>query len=70
LGALSFVVTVGIGAIAISLGGSSGGRFTPQMELFSVEHAIFNGDVPLFGPSPEPIRDPWPSKMSPATPLP
>jgi anti-sigma factor RsiW len=58
-GALSFVVTVGIGAAAFSLGDSSCGRFTPQMELFSVEHAIFNGDVPLFDPSPGP-RDPSP----------
>ena len=54
LGALSFMVTVGIGAAAFSLGDSSGGRFTPQMELFSVEHAIFNGDVPLFDQSPAP----------------
>lgn len=59
LGALSFVVTVGIGAAAFSLGDSSGGRFTPQMELFSVEHAIFNGAVPLFDPSPAP-NDPTP----------
>lgn len=58
-GALSFVVTVGLGAAAFSLGDSSGGRFTPQMELFSVEHAIFNGDVPLFDQSPGP-RDPSP----------
>jgi len=58
-GALSFMMTVGIGAAAISLGDSSGGRFTPQMELFSVEHAIFNGGVPLIDPSPAP-RDPSP----------
>jgi hypothetical protein len=53
------VVTVGISAAALSLGDSSGGRFTPQMELFSVEHAIFNGTVPGLGPSPAP-RDPSP----------
>jgi anti-sigma factor RsiW len=58
-GALSFVVTVGLGAAAISLGDSPGGRFTPQMELFSVEHALFNGGVPLLDPSPAP-RDPSP----------
>lgn len=62
-GALSFVVTLGLGAAAMSLGGgSSGGRFTPQMELFSVEHAIFNG-VPLFDPSPRP--HPGPSNWHP-----
>ena len=61
-GALSFMVTLGLGAAAMSLGGSPGGRFTPQMELFSVEHAIFNG-VPLFDPSPEPSPGPskWPT---------
>jgi hypothetical protein len=61
---------VGIGAAAFSMGDSSGGRFTPQMELFSVEHAIFNGGVPLMEPSPAP-RDPSPfqSKKS-ITPLP
>jgi len=68
LGAVSFVVTVGIGVVAISLGGSSDGRFSPQMELFSVEHAIFNGEVPLFGPSPAPSR--WPRIPTPATPFP
>jgi anti-sigma factor RsiW len=69
-GALSFVVTVGIGAAAFSMSDSPGGRFTPQMELFSVEHAIFNGGVPLMEPSPAP-RDPSPfqSKKS-LTPLP
>ena len=63
-------MTMGIGAAAISLGDSSSGQFTPQMELFSVEHAIFNGGVPPVNPSPAP-RDPspWPSKTS-ATPFP
>jgi anti-sigma factor RsiW len=68
--ALSFVVTVGLSAAAISLGDSSGGRFTPQMELFSVEHAIFNGGVPMFAPSPAP-RDPSPfQSKKPVIPLP
>jgi hypothetical protein len=63
------VVTVGLGAAAISLG-DSGGSFTPQMELFSVEHAIFNGGVPMFEPSPAP-RDPSPfQSKKPVIPLP
>jgi hypothetical protein len=59
------MVTLGLGAAAMSLGGSPGGRFTPQMELFSVEHAIFNG-VALFDPSPEPPK--WHPTPAPSMP--
>jgi anti-sigma factor RsiW len=59
-GAISFVVTVGIGAVAYSLGGGfpSGSRMTPQMELFSVGHAILGGDFPVPGPSQQPTQRP------------
>jgi hypothetical protein len=60
------MVTLGLGAAAMSLGGSPSGRFSPQMELFSVERAIFNG-VPMFEPPPGP--HPGPSKF-PSTPVP
>ncbi|HUN34778.1 MAG TPA: zf-HC2 domain-containing protein [Trebonia sp.] len=48
LGALSFVLTLGIGAAALALDGSSPGtRMTPQMELFSIEHAFIGGTIPM-----------------------
>ena len=50
LGALSFVLTLGIGAAALALDGSSlppGTRMTPQMELFSIEHAFVGGTIPM-----------------------
>jgi anti-sigma factor RsiW len=40
---------VGIGAAAFSMGGGGGApapRITPQLEMFSVEHAIVSGTVP------------------------
>jgi len=41
---------VGIGAAAFSMGGGGGGapapKITPQLEMFSVEHAIVSGTVP------------------------
>jgi hypothetical protein len=52
VGALSFVVTVGIGAAALALGGSNlpaGTRMTPQMELYSIAHAI-TGTIPMVEP--------------------
>jgi anti-sigma factor RsiW len=65
-GAISFVMTVGIGAAAYSLGGgfSGGGRMTPQMELFNVGHAIIGGDFPVPGPSRQPAPKPSPSQES------
>ena len=61
-GAISFVVSVGIGTAAYSLGSGipSDGRMTPQMELFNVGHAILGGfSVP--GPShpPTPKKPSW-----------
>ena len=42
---------LGIGAAAFSMGGSGGGaapapKITPQLEMYSVEHAIVSGTVP------------------------
>lgn len=52
-GAVSLVV-VGIGAAAFSMGGSTatpGPKVTPPVEMFSVEHAITSGDVPIPDPT-------------------
>ena len=54
-GAASLVV-VGIGAAAFTMGGSAGSpgpKITPQLEMFSVEHALTFGDVPF----PEPTQE-------------
>ena len=45
------LLVVGIGAAAFSMGGGGGGaapapKVTPQLEMFSVEHAIVSGTVP------------------------
>ena len=57
--ALSLVV-VGIGAAAFGMGGGGAAepapRITPQLELFSIEHAINSGDVPFPGPTQTPAR--------------
>jgi anti-sigma factor RsiW len=48
--ALSLVV-VGIGATAFSMGGGGGSqpgpKVTPQLEKFSLEHAVQTGDIPF-----------------------
>lgn len=56
-GAISLVV-VGVGAAAFTMGGSGGNDYpgpavtvTPQLEMFSVEHAIISGDVPFPDPT-------------------
>jgi anti-sigma factor RsiW len=49
-------VVVGLGAAAFSVGGAdtgSGPRITPQVELYSEEHAITTGEVPFTGPAAE-----------------
>lgn len=58
--AISLVV-VGVGTAAFTMGGSSGTAYpgpkvtvTPQLEMFSVEHAIISGDVPY----PDPAQTP------------
>jgi anti-sigma factor RsiW len=48
------LVVVGIGAAAFSMGGSAGSpgpKVTPPVEMFSVEHAITSGDVPIPDPT-------------------
>jgi anti-sigma factor RsiW len=50
------LVVVGIGTAAFSMGGGGGSepgpKITPQVEMFSLEHAIQTGDVPF----PEPAQ--------------
>ena len=56
--ALSIVV-VGIGAAAFGMGGGGGEpapRITPQLEMFSIEHAINSGDVPFPDPTQKPAQ--------------
>jgi len=51
LGAVT--IMVGLGTAAFGAGGGDaapGPRITPQMELYSEEHAITTGDVPYAGP--------------------
>ncbi len=51
------LVVVGIGTAAFSMGGTTaepGPRVTPQLEMFSVEHALTFGDVPFPDPTPVP----------------
>jgi hypothetical protein len=60
--ALSLAV-VGIGAAAFSMGGaaaSPGPRITPQVEMFSVQHAITSGDVPIPDPAQAPTAQTTP----------
>jgi len=49
------LVVVGVGAAAFTMGGGSGAapgpKITPQLEMFSVEHAITSGDVPFPDPT-------------------
>jgi anti-sigma factor RsiW len=75
LGALSLVVTIGVGALALALSGaglSSGSRISPQMELYSIEHAFISGDIPvLFNPQSPPAKGPkWKPAGSPAASVP
>ena len=56
LGAMSFVV--GLGILAFSVGGEGqaapGPRITPPVEMYVVEHAITTGEIPFTGPSAKP----------------
>jgi anti-sigma factor RsiW len=48
------LAVVGIGAAAFSMGGpraEPGPKVTPQLEMFSVEHAVTSGDVPFPDPT-------------------
>jgi anti-sigma factor RsiW len=59
LGTVSLVV--GLGTAAFTVGGSGeaapGPRITPPVEMYSVEHAITTGEVPLTGPSGRPSAE-------------
>lgn len=71
-GAMSFIVTVGIGAAAFSLSGldsPSGARITPQMELYSIEHAFIGGSIPQLDPGQSRHKPIGPAPRS-TTPLP
>jgi len=54
------LVVVGIGAAAFGMGGGGAAepapRITPQLELFSIEHAINSGDVPFPDPTKAPAQ--------------
>jgi anti-sigma factor RsiW len=51
VGAMSIVVTLGTAAFSVGGGADTapGPRITPQFELYSEEHAITTGQVPLTG---------------------
>jgi len=54
------LVVVGIGAAAFGMGGGGAAepapRITPQLEMFSIEHAINSGDVPFPDPTKAPAQ--------------
>jgi anti-sigma factor RsiW len=55
------LVVVGIGTAAFTIGGATaepGPKITPQLELFSVEHALMSGDVPFPDPTQAPTARP------------
>jgi len=53
LGAMSLIVGLSTAAFTAGGGGEAtpGPRITPQVEMYSVEHAITTGEVPFTGPS-------------------
>ena len=57
LGAVSLVVGLGTAAFTAGGGGDAapGPRITPQVEIYSVEHAITGGQVPFPGPTAGPL---------------
>jgi anti-sigma factor RsiW len=56
LGTVSLVVGLGTAAFTVGGGGQAapGPRITPPVEMYSVEHAITTGEVPVTGPSGRP----------------
>jgi anti-sigma factor RsiW len=58
LGGICLVVGLGTAAFTAGGGGTPapGPRITPPVEMYSVEHAIITGEVPLTGPSGRPGR--------------
>jgi anti-sigma factor RsiW len=72
-GAVSFLVTMMIGAVALSLTvDSSNGRIPTQLELSTIAHAFMNGSVPMFEPAQPPprLKPQWGPSGSPGTPAP
>ena len=59
LGTVSLVVGLGTAAFTVGGGGDAapGPRITPQVEMYSVEHAITTGQVPFPGPAAKPSSD-------------
>ena len=57
LGTVSLVVSLGTAAFTAGGGGDAapGPKITPQVEMYSVEHAITTGEVPYPGPTPPPL---------------
>ena len=57
LGTVSLVVSLGTAAFTAGGGGDAapGPKITPQVEMYSVEHAITTGEVPYPGPTPRPL---------------
>ena len=53
LGTMSLIVALGTAAFTAGGGGQAapGPRITPPVELYSVQHAIITGEVPVFHPS-------------------
>src|SRR6516225_8741739 len=60
LGTVSLVVGLGTAAFTAGGGGDAvpGPRITPQVEMYSVEHAITTGEVPFPGPTAGPTAAP------------
>jgi anti-sigma factor RsiW len=59
LGAVSFVISVGIGVGAYSISNlPAQGKMTPQLELYNVGHAILGGGFPAPSPSGQSPRKP------------
>ena len=56
------LVVVGIGTAAFSMGGGAGAapgpKITPQLEMFSLEHANQTGGIPFPEPTPSPTAKP------------
>ena len=57
LGTVSLVVSLGTAAFTAGGGGDAapGPKITPQVEMYSMEHAITTGEVPYPGPTPQPL---------------
>jgi anti-sigma factor RsiW len=57
LGTVSLVVGLGTAAFTAGGGGDAapGPKITPQVEMYSVEHAITTGEVPYPGPAAQPL---------------